>query len=567
MGKGVRTTNPDDAASADARAPGRVLVVGAGPTGLMAAACLARFGVSVRLIDRAVAPPADRSRAVVIQPRTLEAFDNLGIVDEVIAAGMLVDRLNLFHPSGRHGTLRFATPGVLDSPYDKLLSLPQDETERILGALANRYGVIVERGVELATLTQTEHAVRVGLKHDDGSTEDVDFAYVIGCDGAHSTVRTLSGLDFPGLTYRDEGLIGDVKVHWKLPSNEVSLCPHAEGFLLAFPLPGEHHFRTIMIVPRDDMREDRHLGFDEYRAQLERMVPRGFGDGDGPPTILEANWLTRYRLHRRGVTCYQKGRCFVAGDAAHIHSPVGAQGMNTGIQDAYNLTWKIALVLRGEAPAWIIDTYDEERRRVGELLLNRTDRAFGFVAGHGWLSRTIRRIAPTIGARLLNAPIVGRRLARFVSQLGIRYRHSRLSVNGPAASGLGANAPRAGDRAPDVVLDPTDNRSSSRLFDALRQPRHTLFVFEGSGDVAWADDVERRVAPFAPVMAVVQIKRRRGNEAAGWLIDGDGRAHARYGADGGACYLVRPDGYIGFRGAAADVGALIDDLGRRFVSG
>jgi len=543
-----------------------IVVVGAGPTGLTAAANLARFGVPVRLVERATVPPDDRSRAAVVQPRTLELFDYLGIADEATTAGMFIDELELINPSGSRGSLQFVRPGWLDSRYKSLLSLPQDQTERILGALVERLGVSIERGVELVSLSQTDAFVAVRLRHADGALEDVEAEWVIGADGAHSTVRELSGLTFPGVTYRDEGLIGDIEVEWRMPHATVSLCPQAEGFLLVFPLPGERHFRTIMIVPNETMSEDRDLGLDEFRERLARMTPVGWGADGGPPRIVRANWLTRYRLHRRGVATYQTRRVFVAGDAAHIHSPVGAQGMNTGIQDAFNLTWKLALVSRREAPGWVVETYSEERHRIGELLLNGTDRAFGFVAGHGWFSRTLRRIAPTLGARALGIPWIARRLVRFVSQLEIKYPNSRLSTEGPGAPRLGRNAPCSGCRAPDVELQTSDGTTRT-LFDELRGPAHVLLVFIGSSQPAIVSEIATTLKQrFAASIAVVGITTERHNTVPSLLFDVAGAAHARYGARDGAIYLVRPDGHIGFRGALSDTPALYHELERRLLT-
>ncbi|HXT15601.1 MAG TPA: FAD-dependent monooxygenase [Gemmatimonadaceae bacterium] len=544
-----------------------ILIVGAGPTGLMAAASIARFGVAVRLIDRASEPPADRSRAAVVQPRTLEAFDNLGIAQEAIGAGTPVDSVELYKPSGTHATLTFAEPGWLDSPYDKLLSLPQDQTERILTELCTRLGITIERGVQLVGLSQSADAVRATLRHADGANETVDAEWVVGADGAHSTVRELSGLTFPGLTYADDGLIGDVDIEWKLSHDSVSLCPRPEGFLLAFPLPGDRHFRTIMIVPSVRPTEDRTLSMEEFRSRLEYMTPHGCGSGSGsaPPKILRSHWLTRYRLHRRGVTSYSRGRVFVGGDAAHIHSPVGAQGMNTGIQDAYNLAWKLALVARGEAPAWLLETYDEERRHIGELLLNGTDKAFGFVAGRGWFARTVRRIAPTLAARALSAPVIGKTLARFVSQLQIKYRESRLSVEGSHAASLGAHAPHAGDRAPDVHLS-SANGQPVRLFDEFREPRHVLVVFEGNSTTANAAPGDGALPEnMKQLVKMIRLTRATTGSRDGARLDSDGAAHDRYGAANGALYLVRPDGYIGFRGSLEDWSDLRTDLARRFL--
>jgi 2-polyprenyl-6-methoxyphenol hydroxylase-like FAD-dependent oxidoreductase len=543
-----------------------VLVVGAGPTGLTAAACLARSGVAVRIIDRATVPPDDRSRAAVVQARTLEIFDNLGIAEEALEAGLGVQSVNVFHPNGRRGTLSFSRPGMLDTPYDEVLALPQDQTERILGELVARLGVRVERGVALTALRNDASSATVELTNAHGLVERAEFAWIIGADGAHSAARQLAGLSSDGVTYRDEGLIGDVDIDWKLPPKEVSLCPNVEGFMLGFPLPGERHFRVIMIVPRDTPGEDRHLELDEFRAQLERMTPRGMGADGGPPRIETVHWLTRYRLHRRGVPCYRGGRVLVAGDAAHIHSPVGAQGMNTGIQDSYNLCWKLPLVMRGEAPAWLVDTYDEERRRIGEILLNGTDKAFGAVAGHGWFARTMRRIAPTFATRLVNAPFIGHKLARFVSQLGIRYRQSRLSTEAPGATRLGHRAPRAGDRAPDVPLR-TPAGAAHRLFDELRGPHHTLVLFRGNdSEPAWMKPIVEQVGEhYRGLIKITPIVSSPDGSLSGAVFDPDKSAHAHYGAERGAIYLIRPDGHIGFRGGPSDFAALSDDLRRRFI--
>jgi 2-polyprenyl-6-methoxyphenol hydroxylase-like FAD-dependent oxidoreductase len=491
---------------------------------------------------------------VGVQPRTLELFDDLGIVREALDAGMLIESVNLSRPNGRTGTLQLAHPSGVDSPYLGMLVLPQETTERILhDRLTRDHAHVVERGVTLTAIEQHGDHVAATLTHANGMVEEVHTRWVFGADGAHSAVRHLTGLPFDGITYHDEGLIGDAVIDWKLPADGVSLCPKANGFMLVFPLPGDRHFRVIIIHPRPGVSEERHLDVDEFRAAIVEMTPSGRGAAGGPPRIEEARWLTRYRLHRRGVPSFQIGRVFVGGDAAHIHSPVGAQGMNTGIQDAYNLAWKLALVARGEAPPWVLDTYDEERRHIGEILLKGTDRFFGVVAGHGWLSRVLRRIAPMFAIRLLEVPRLRGRLARFVSQLGVRYRNSRLSVEGPNAGDIGSGAPRAGDRAPDA---PLEARDASRIFDLLRGPMHVVLIFPGNAVNAArvADDVRRAVErELEPVVRVEVV--------------GGAAAHAAYGAAGGACFLIRPDGYVGFRDGLRDSGPLLEDLRRRFTAG
>jgi 2-polyprenyl-6-methoxyphenol hydroxylase-like FAD-dependent oxidoreductase len=535
-----------------------ILVVGAGPTGLTMAAGLARFGVQARLIDRALEPPEDRSRAIVLQARTLELFEDLGIVRKVLDAGLVVDAANIFTRHGRRGSIRIR-PEWIDSAYGRFVTLPQEETERILGELVVSSGVAIERGVELIGIEESEGAATAVLRHHGGRIERMPAAWIVGCDGAHSAVRQAAGLSFEGSTYRDECLLGDVDMRWGLPEREVSICPSAEGVLLAFPLPGEHRFRIIMILPATAAPDERRLSLEEFSERVRSTTPRS-PTGEAP-TVLHSRWLTRYRLHRRGVPTYRKGRCFVAGDAAHIHSPAGAQGMNTGIQDAYNLAWKLAWVARGEAAASLLDTYHQERHPVGQRLLRTTDRMFALLAGGGVALRLVRRLMPTLGVRLLGAPRLGQRIARFVSQTAIRYRHSALSVDGATALRLGSRAPRPGDRAPDAVLDPEGKR---RLHALLHGPHVTLLLFAGDApDLAsrcddFAEDMTRT---HGSLLSAVVLTRSSGASRYR-RQDETGAAHLRYGAARGAIYLVRPDGYIAFRGGRFDGDALRGALAR-----
>jgi 2-polyprenyl-6-methoxyphenol hydroxylase-like FAD-dependent oxidoreductase len=536
-----------------------ILIVGAGPTGLTMAAVLARHGLRPRIIDRAAEPPADRSRAVVLQARTLELFEDLDIVQEVLAEALVVDEISFFSPSGKRGTLRI-DPRWIDSRYGRIVSLPQDRTEAILGDLLSRSELAVERGVELVALADRGPSAEVSLRHADGREEQVTFDWVIGCDGLHSAVRDLSGIPFIGSTYPDEGVLGDVDIRWPLPDGQIAICPGVTGVLLAFPLPGSHHFRAILIQPARAGVDERQLGEEEFVADVQAALPR-FPHG-APVELLGVHWLTRYRLHRKGAPAYHRGRCFIAGDAAHVHSPVGAQGMNTGIQDAYNLGWKLALVARGEAPASLLESYDAERRPVGETLLRVTDRFFAIAAGGGRPGRTVRRLLPTVAIRALQLPLVRKRVARFVSQTGIRYRGSPISVEAHGASRLDAAAPRAGDRAPDVELAP-----SQWLAGLLHGPRHTLLLFAGRSTALlerFATMSEEIVARYGSLVRPVIIRLDPAHPAIG-EVDRRGAAHDRYGAEQGAIYLVRPDGYIAFRGAGTDVEVLRATLRQRFV--
>ncbi len=538
-----------------------ILIVGAGPTGLTLAAALARHGLRPRLIDRAVKPPADRSRAIVIQARTLELFEDLGIVQHVLDEALVVDAVSFYSPSGKHGSLRF-DPAWIDSRYGRIVSLPQDRTEAILEAHLAGAGIVVERGTELVSLADRDAGADVTLRHSDGREERCAVDWVIGCDGLHSAVRELCGIPFIGSTYADEGLLGDVDIRWPLPDGQIAICPNVDGVMLAFPLPGTHHFRVILIAPASAVPDERALPAPEFVAAVASALP-AFPHAS-PPELMSTHWLTRYRLHRKGAPEYRRGRCFVAGDAAHVHSPVGAQGMNTGIQDAWNLGWKLALVVRGDAPASLLDSYDAERRPVGETLLRVTDRFFAIAVGGGRIGRIVRRVLPTFAVRLLALPVIRKRAARFVSQTGIRYRGSALSVDAHGAVRLEKHAPHAGDRAPDVQLDP-----SRRLVELLHGPQHTLLLFAAHSTAllerfaSMKDEIRAR---YGELVHPVIVRLEPAHPAIG-EVDRTAAAHERYGARAGAIYLVRPDGYIAFRGAGTDVEALRATLRQRFVVG
>ena len=340
-----------------------ILIVGAGPTGLALAATLARHGVVPRIVERATVPPDDRSRAIVLQARTLEIFRDLGIDAPVLQRGLLVDAITLLLPSGRSASIRIK-PEWISSRFNRFLALPQDETERALLELITSSGVVVERGVSFEGFESASGTVSL-LRHPEGNVERLAARWVVGADGAHSAVRHAAGIPFPGETYADEALLGDVDMEWDVADGQVTVAPNPRGFLLAFPLPGEHRFRVIMIQPAQAAPEVRALSLEEFTSSLRSMMPTTQGARE--PRVLHSRWLTRYRLHRRGVPTYRAGRVFVAGDAAHIHSPVGAQGMNTGIQDAYNLGWKLGLVVRGDAPESILDSYHAERHVVAGM--------------------------------------------------------------------------------------------------------------------------------------------------------------------------------------------------------
>jgi len=516
-----------------------VLVVGAGPTGLTLAAHLAAHGTRVRIVDR----QPDRvheSRALAVQPRTLEVLAGLGVAPALLERGRRAVHLRLHLP--RHTiSLRLFGLGLADTAYPFLLFVSQAETERVLGDHLARHQVRIERATELIALTPGTEHVTCRLRHPDGRQETVVARYVTGCDGAHSTVRRQAGIGFEGSAYPQTFLLADLEVDGLEPG-----AAHAwltgPGLLLCFPLGTPATWRLLtMRPPGDRTAADAPVTL----AELEAITASSTTD---PLRLRDPVWMTRFRLHLRSASRYQHGRVFLAGDAAHVHSPAGAQGMNTGIQDATNLAWKLALVCQGAATPALLDTYQPERAPVGRRVLRLSDRAFTLATSTNPLLKLAR-------ARLLRLAPVALRFApgraaafRTLAQLSIGYRHSPAATDGPGAPRRG---PHAGDRLPDAPV--VDDRRPTTLHAATAAPGWHLLLC-GPADkwpataAAWRD---------TDVVAVHHLSR---SAAPGVLHDPDGTALRRLGLDPAgrraAHYLVRPDGHVGYRAGGNDLTGL-----------
>jgi 2-polyprenyl-6-methoxyphenol hydroxylase-like FAD-dependent oxidoreductase len=524
-----------------------VLIVGAGPTGLTLAVCLARHGIRVRLVDR-LEGPSPLSRAIAVQARTIEVFDDLGFADLALARGKRVESINLLATGGRRVKVPFSGLSGLESQYPFILILPQDATEALLTEQLEGRGGRVEWGVELGEHRPVEGGVEARLKHADGKQETVRAQWLVGCDGARSRVRKVAGIPFEGETYEDVCMLADVRVDWALEPGGLYVMPTEQGVLVAFPLPGEARFRVITIVPRDMAPEGEvpTPTIEQFQAVVSRMAPV-------PMRLEDPRWTSGYRLHRRGVPRYRQGRVLLAGDAAHIHSPAGGQGMNTGIQDSYNLAWKLALVLQGHAPEALVDTYATEREPVGRKLLEGTDRLFGFGAARGPVARLIRKhLVPNVVAPILSRAAVQRRALRFVSQLYLHYPHSPLSTQrlwgGDGASAPIEQGPEPGDRTPEVAVQ---GEGITRLHEALRGPRHAVLLFHGIDEresfdelLTLARNLEAGYPGLLRAWVITGEERAAGPHV---LRDEQWAAHKRFGAGAPCLYLVRPDKYVGCR--------------------
>lgn len=384
-----------------------VLVVGAGPAGLFLASELRRRGVATRLVEQR--PERDpHSKALGIHARTLEIFDLIGIGRRFVEAGLPIAQ-GTFHLEGGAQT-RLAFSG-LDSPHPYILVLRQDRTEELLEEHLREAGGSIERSTTLEQLADDGSAVAATLRRADGSLETIRTQYVVGCDGAHSSVRAASGLRFRGATYPEGFVLADLRADPPWPQDEVALHLTGDGIFAVFPI-GAGLFRIIASEPAPSESE---LTLDEMQALLETRLGVGV-------RLYDATWLSRFRIHRRIAEHFRVGRLFLAGDAAHIHSPAGAQGMNTGLQDAWNLGWKMAAVLRNEAPAALLDTYDAERQPVARGVLATTNLLTQLGTLRAPLLQRVRAAVLTVVP-----PLVEGKIARGMAELDVSYPRSPLS--------------------------------------------------------------------------------------------------------------------------------------------
>ena len=498
-----------------------VLVVGAGPTGLMLANQLGRRGVRALIVDRHAGPSLE-TRALGVQARTLEIYLKLGIVERALELGKRGTGANIWSNGRKTARVPLGEAGQSVTPYPFILILGQDDNERIMGDRLRDWGMSVQWNTELVGLEQQPGQVSATLKLPDGATRQVTAAWVAGCDGARSAVRELSGITFPGAPYEHVFFVADTEATGNMVPDEVNVYLWRQGFHLFFPMRGKDHWRIVGILPaslrgRDDVK-------------FEAVIPSLRSEAGAGLSLRTCSWFSTYRIHHRSAARFRDRRCFLLGDAAHIHSPVGAQGMNTGLQDTYNLAWKLAFVVEGRADAALLNSYEEERIPVARRLLNTTDRAFRLIVSDSWLAGLLRtQILAKFAAFALSLERVQSFAFRVVSQTGIHYRTSPLSIS---LDGLPDTAPRAGDRFPWLRLKFRPDGSIEDLFEILDDTRLALIVIGQPAPFREAlklgDLLQIHTIPADPVndveLARAQIPRP-------------------------SFYLLRPDGHVGLCGA------------------
>ena len=415
---------------------GQVLIVGAGPTGLVMALWLTRLGVRVRIIDR-TAEPGTTSRAVAVQARTLEFYRQIGLADAVLARGHDVPAANMW-VGGRHvARAVFGDMGVGISPYPYAFIFTQDEHERLLIDALCDIHVSVERQTELIQFEERGDRVVAKLRHPDGRLEDCDAAFIIGCDGAHSRVREILSIGFPGGTYAHLFYVADVEARGVVMNGDIHVALDRTDFLAVFPLKGAGRARLVGTVRDETSNQGDDLTWDDVSTRVMGWLRI---------EVDAVNWFSTYHVHHRVADRFRRGRAFLVGDAAHIHSPVGGQGMNTGIGDAVNLAWKLAAVLHGRTDHRILDTYEPERIAFARRLVATTDQAFTAVTSSSTTARVLRlHVVPSVLPALLRSRALRRVAFRTISQTAINYRGSALSEGH-------AGEVHGGDRLPWVPL-------------------------------------------------------------------------------------------------------------------
>lgn len=554
-----------------------VLVVGAGPVGLALAVELARRGVACRIIDQN-GGPATTSRALGTQARTIEALGFMGVPPGALAPSSRV-RTMVIHDGPKQVARIPLLSERSDRAYDGLLVMAQSDTERVLLDRLAALGGQVERRTALVGLAQDERGATAALDGPNGE-ETVRARFVVGCDGFRSGVRRLLGIPFAGSSYPQAFALADLRIDWDLPRDEARAWFHPDGLFATLPLPEPGTWRLIADVPASApaANADVHGITGEVGDEPAIDLPffqRLFAErtGNRTATLSDPTWLSGFRISRRMAERYRDGRCFIAGDAAHVHSPVGGQGMNTGIQDAANLGWKLALATMGHAAPGLLDTYATERMPIARGVLDGTDLGMRMITA---ANPAVRRLRDFALPRLAALPGARGMFAEQVSELGVNYRRSPLSVDATGAVQIPIvpGAPRAGDRAPQATFLDLPGRTPGSVFDLIATGGWTLLLL---ADPEHPAESARTLAPLAIdarahlgeyVRAYVVLPPGLPDEALPRLVpaleDDRGELRARYRADGTAAVLIRPDGYIGFRDAHPRPAALWAYLARVF---
>ncbi|MFI6346445.1 FAD-dependent monooxygenase [Streptomyces sp. NPDC050560] len=530
---GVHRASAARGAGGGAEGPPPMLVAGAGPVGLTLAHELARHGVRVRIVDARRAP-VTTSRAIATHPRTLETYAQMGIVDEVLPLGQRVSAFTLFQ-NGKRLTRLEADYGRTPTRYPFTLTITQVRTESVLRAALARRGVEVEWDTRLDAFEHDAHGVRARLA-GPGGTEEVDVPWLVGCDGGHSVVRKRLGLRLLG-EQSETWMLADARVDTELPRHSIYWVRTGGTTLMMVPLSEPGRWRLL-----DTSRPPHDEDPGRVAGRMAAMLSSGTG---GTVRVGRPDWVSVFTFQQRMVERMRVGRCLVAGDAAHVHSPASGQGMNTGIQEAYNVAWKLAAVVHGRAPEELLDSYGEERVPVGRSLLDSTKTATRLIQLR---NPVLQRALPVFFALVRTVPALRRHMQHKIlgtmSGLEVNYAASSLSLPED-----GAPAPRPGDRVSRITAESAGSPGPAALLTELAGTRWTLLWFRGAEEGAKElANIQARQGSWLSVRTVVpeDVPDVPSSDAEAVLDDGSLRR--ALGAEADSWLLVRPDGYLSARG-------------------
>lgn len=489
-----------------------VIIAGAGPTGLALAVQLKRYGVDFVIFDKKETT-TPYSKAIGVQARTLEIYEQIGLADDLVGLGNITQRARLIEGGEVRAEVELTNFGTGMSPYPFLLIVEQGRHEKLLYDHLRSVGEEVRWNTDLQNFTQDEAGVTATVINSKGVTEQIEAKYLVGCDGAKSFVRHSLGMTFEGSTFERFFYVADVEIDWKFSHDALHVCLAQSTITAFFPMPGENRYRIVGTFPEGHEADEGEILYEEIERQI-------IADTGMKLDITKVNWFSVYKVHARHANRFRKDRCFLAGDSAHIHSPAGAQGMNTGIQDGYNLAWKLAAVLKAGAGETILETYNDERVKNAERLLNTTDRIFNLGASPEPITAFLRlHVVPYLANFLLGLDVVQKAIFPVISQIGINYRSSELSVDETHFH------IKAGDRMPYFTVD------GASIYDRLRDPKFHLIVFsDGKTELP---DFSRSLSAGYPNLIDFHTIPLYPNIA------------ETFGAKQSFMLILRPDNYIG----------------------
>jgi 2-polyprenyl-6-methoxyphenol hydroxylase-like FAD-dependent oxidoreductase len=437
-----------------------VIIIGAGPTGLALACQFIRYGVDFVIIDKNETT-TPHSKAIGVQARTLEIYEQIGLADRLVGLGQVVERARFIVGGEVRGEANFREFGEGMSPYPFVLIVEQGKHEKLLYDYIRSHGKDVRWLTELETFSQDESGVRATIRRTGGDFETIEAKYLVGCDGAKSPVRHRLGMTFEGSTFERTFYVADVDIDWDYPHDAGHAFLLKNNLLVFFPMIGEKQWRIVGTFPEEFAKDEGDVLYEEIEEQIKR-------DAELELDITKVNWFSTYKVHTRGVNKFSEGRCFLAGDSAHIHTPAGAQGMNTGIQDGYNLAWKVAMALRASANNALLETYNEERLENAKNLLETTDRFFNLAASPDSIMSFLRmHVFPYVAGAAFTLDTVRKFLFPRVAQLAINYRSGALSAHGDDQD----TEVKAGDRMPYFLVD------GDSIYEKLHAPKFHLLTF------------------------------------------------------------------------------------------